>query len=229
MDSFPSVLHACSNRSTIRQTSRHLHKLILLKQIWLPIVTALQTRSFIHLPPDQFLADLLAEELVELTRHATRGPRCWLQPAGRGQFIDESLERIWSGLPDKLTTLFRPQDLGTHEGLELTPKKPGLIRRVILSRQNTTPNHGSSKEYDIQVLPGGQYLLFREQSTLECWLLAQRKVVWRYSKSMTNDAQNNIRRTDFAFEMIEEGRALVMLLLTLDRTAGKYVFLHQFL
>ncbi|KAG6919004.1 hypothetical protein DXG01_009714 [Tephrocybe rancida] len=70
MSSIPAVVIAS-------QTNRHMHSLTQTKEIWLSLVTDLYHRNFIDLAPNERLADLTSNELVNLAKRVAQGPSTW--------------------------------------------------------------------------------------------------------------------------------------------------------
>jgi len=176
-------------------------------------VSDLHARSFINFLPGQSPSDLTIDELVELVRRTVRGPRHW-SPSRKDPVSLGPLQRIWRSLGDRAAPYIpiassfpRLPHKGTFQRCAMS-RKPSTIHQVILNRDTR-----SDLECDVQLIPGGQYLLFREKSLLECWSLVEKRVVWRYQRDSNDSSKAWLT---FAYEVVEEGRAVVIIAITIN-------------
>jgi len=161
------------------------------------------------------MSDLTTDGLIELARRTVRGPRHW-SPSRKGPISLGPLQRIWRKLGDHAAPYIPTASAFSrlsHQGIFQSRRKTSTIHQVLLSRDTRR-----DAECEVQPIPGGQYLLFREKSLLECWSLVEKKVVWRYQRESNG---SNKAWLTFAYEMVEEGRAVVIIALTMN--AGSHM------
>jgi hypothetical protein len=63
-------------------------------------------------------------------------------------------------------------------------------------------------ENEARLLPGGQYVLFCNWRTLECWDVVHDRLIWTHESSLGRDSSPHV--VEFAADVVDGGRALVI-------------------
>ncbi|KAF7352317.1 hypothetical protein MVEN_01195400 [Mycena venus] len=178
-------------------TSKFLHSLVFTNTVWYPLVTKLVHRGFIDSGPDDgYLKDLSPTQLIELVKRIIRGPKSWSE-----QSESSSVKKTVRRAVKILRKLARksPVDATLVES-----------RRIVLHPEIAT---GPAMRYwhnKPKLLLGGNYVLFRNLSRLECWSVFEDRLVWKHKPSMAG-----VHLLEFNAELVEDHRAVI---LTCQRT-----------
>jgi hypothetical protein len=101
------------------------------------------------------------------------------------------------------------------------------VKRIVQGPQTWSLSHGGSPdiahqyilypiilhglgilygENDIKLLPGGRFVLFQNWGILECWSVAENKLLWTHKSSL-----DDVRVLQFAADVIDQGQAATIL------------------
>jgi hypothetical protein len=95
------------------------------------------------------------------------------------------------------------------------PSGPLIARQKVLHPKIRTGPGVLNWENDAKLLPGGQYVLFNNWRTLECWNVAEDRLIWKHQSP-------NV--LEFAAEVVDGGLAAVILI---GRRVGDAIALRK--
>ncbi|KAF7353479.1 hypothetical protein MSAN_01537500 [Mycena sanguinolenta] len=137
---------------------------------------------------------------------------------------------VWLGLLDNLrhrSILDRTIELGTLSVAEMVKIVRRLITgpktwsplniwvpsaevfREITVHLRSEPGLGSSLTYKAQLLPSGHYVLFAAGSILECWNVAEDRLVWKYTSAIDSKSEL-VWVVDFAAQETDIESVIIM-------------------
>ncbi|RDB21907.1 hypothetical protein Hypma_010969 [Hypsizygus marmoreus] len=125
----------------------------------------------------------------------------------RRNFIDllpgQQLNQLTS---NELVNLAKRAVLGPRSWTDTS--RPRIASQFILKSSITDPDNGNNiaDENKAELLPGGQFLLFRHQETLECLTVQEGKHLWQYRGPWVN---SNVQA--FAAVVTDDGRACIII------------------
>ncbi|KAJ7181634.1 hypothetical protein C8R43DRAFT_274475 [Mycena crocata] len=181
----------------IGRTNKYLHGLAFTKEIWLSFVTRLVQRGFIDSHEDfEFLSK---EQLISQVKSTLRGPRTWSHTPTHAH--PSPPKNALLNAVTRFKKLVRRSSASTS-----LPES----RRVVLHPHIATGPGIPFWENRAKLLPGGEYVLFQNSGKLECWSVAEDKLVWAHVPSMENATV-----LDFAAELTTGDQAVI---LTCQRT-----------
>ena len=169
------------------------------------------------------MSDLTTDELVDLVRRAVKGPRL-LSSSGAsiGDAVVKPLQVTWRKLADKAAASFAARSrIRSHIPHGKIPKPwikshiPPRLREVVLYRNGREAFDAefSDSGCNARLLAGGQYLLFRQNTLLQCWSLVEKKPIWQYERELDlgPDLHGGLI---FAFEVVDAGRFVIIVAVT---------------
>ncbi|KAJ7248502.1 hypothetical protein C8J57DRAFT_1358401, partial [Mycena rebaudengoi] len=174
---------------TLSQASRRFHRLVFTKSAWLHFVIDLMRRGFIDKRPDKIVGDMSTDELVEIVKRTTYGPRTWSLPHPPAQeHILQSVARFPARFLYAMKCIMK---------MDAQAKIPAPIAsRKITLHPNIAADTPYEWDLEAKLLPGGQYVLFQNWGKLECWSVFEDRLIWRHSCSM-DDADVLVFAADF--------------------------------
>ncbi|KAJ7720794.1 hypothetical protein B0H16DRAFT_381430 [Mycena metata] len=204
----------CDVQSVIRisRTSKYLHRVAFLHDVWLSLVTKLVQRRIIDVRrgKGQNLQELSTDQLIAKVKRTLRGPETWSDrsdaapnhsssPSPNQSVLRQTVRRV-KNLAKKLVPG------RTVIMTALSPSRifaPGAQRIVIDSHLGTGPL--LAWERRVMLLPGGEYVLFQASGRLECWKISQDQVIWTHACAMRDASVRN-----FAADIIEDDRVVIL-------------------
>jgi len=164
------------------------------------------------------VSDLTTDDVVDLVRRTIKGPRLW-SPSSI-EVIMRPLQETWWKLADKAAASFaawrRTQSHLPHRKIFkpwIKSRIPPRLREVALHRKNKKASDADFSDCNARLLPGGQYLLFRQNTLLQCWSLVEKNVIWEYERELNPRADFH-RGLIFAFEVVDAGRFVIIVVVT---------------
>ncbi|KAK7062245.1 hypothetical protein R3P38DRAFT_2834249 [Favolaschia claudopus] len=185
-------------------TSKYFHRVAFTGSIWRSLVSQLCQRGYIDLRPNaEDLTKLSTEQLVDLVKRVAHGPKAWGSVQSK---------------PSNSRTIRRAKNLFRKMARQLpVPKAPSQPSEPPVSwRSVLHPEIAPGLHWDnfAKLLPGGKYVLFKNQSCLECWSVAEDKPIWIQSPPASTRYALPIVEFDASF--LEDGR-LVIVICTLEK------------
>ena len=166
------------------------------------------------------MSDLTTDELVDLVRCAVKGPRL-SSPSGAsiGEAVVKPLQETCRRLAVKVASFAAPSWTKSHLPHEKISKPwikshiPPRLREAVLHRNDNKASGAEFSNSGARLLPGGQYLLFRQNTLLQCWSLVEKKPIWQYEREL--DPGSDFRGgLIFAFEVVDAGRFVIIVVVT---------------
>ena len=129
------------------------------------------------------------------------------------------MQETWRRLAGKATASFAVRSRTQSHLPHGKPKswiKPYIsprFREVVLYRKNEKASDNDFSDCDARLLPGGQYLLFRHNTLLQCWSLVEKNIIWQYERELDPGVEFH-RGLIFAFEVVGAGRFVIIIAVT---------------
>ena len=130
------------------------------------------------------------------------------------------LQETWRRLANKAAASFAPQGRTQSHLPHGKIFKPWIkshissrLRDVVLHRNYKKASDADFLDCDARLLPGGQFLLFRQNTLLQCWSLVEKKIIWQYERELNPGADSHLGLI-FAFEVVNAGRFVTVVAVT---------------
>jgi hypothetical protein len=105
---------------------------------------------------------------------------------------------------------------GPHPWTPSNRAQPAVSRQIALGPLMWLESEELLRDAEARLLPGGRFVLVCYWSFMECWNVEENRMVWRHQGLERGNIIN------FATDMVDDGQAVVILLLFGDCTAPGY-------
>lgn len=125
-------------------------------------------------------------------------------------FLEET-DRLHELATSELITLIKRLVKGPDSWSPSYPSAPVIARQQIFHPVIKLGPGILVWENEVKLLPGGKYALFNNWHRLECWNIAQDKLVWEHDSQWpcTNGKPSVL---EFAVDLVDDGEAAVILI-----------------
>ncbi|KAJ7030610.1 hypothetical protein C8F04DRAFT_1236428 [Mycena alexandri] len=184
----------CDVKSVVRigQTSKYLHRLAFSHAVWLSLVAQLVERRIIDLRPGN--ENLETDQLIREVKCTVHGPTTWSHPSIPPPNILRKTVKHFKRLGRRLAGPLASERL----------IYPSQSRRVVLHPQNLTGVLSSLWIRKVELLPGGEHVLFLAAGRLECWRVSEDKLVWTHVCAIRDTSVY-----DFAADIIKDNEVAI--------------------
>ncbi|KAJ7030599.1 hypothetical protein C8F04DRAFT_1113017 [Mycena alexandri] len=189
----------CDVKSVVRisETSKYLHTLAFLHDVWLSLVTKLVQRHIIDVRRgNENLQELSTDQLIAEVKRTLHGPETYNSPPN--QSVLQKTVKRFKNLAKKLVPGPTVALLPSSSQIFV----PEAQRIVIRPHIEAGP---LSWERRVMLLPGGEYVLFQTSGRLECWRISQNTLIWTHICAMRDASVRH-----FAADLIEDDRVVIL-------------------
>lgn len=106
----------------------------------------------------------------------------------------------------ELTMLIKRMVKGPESWSPSYPSQPVLDEQRVVHPTIQLSGQVFEEEHEARLLPGGRYVLFKTFHDLECWHVAEDRLVWH------RNPEQSLGMNNFAFEKVEDCEAVIILM-----------------
>ncbi|KAF8214166.1 hypothetical protein K438DRAFT_998712 [Mycena galopus ATCC 62051] len=167
----------------VSETSKYFHCLAFANTLWHSFVTKLVRRGFIaRRPDDGSLADLSTAQLVDLVKRTLRGPKAWTNAhSAPHSSAPQTAVRRAANLFTKFVRKPKPPVQRPLASASLIESTRIVLHPTTISMDPTWSFYWPNQT---KLLPGGNFVLFKDQTCLRCWSVVEDRLFWKHTPSM---------------------------------------------